>query len=163
MATYFAFAPPPNNTFSFQPTLDNDVANAVVWWNTDAQRWYISVNIQGRGSLFNIPLIGSEPKVQIQSITWDHGIVTVRTIQPHNFRVLSTVELTVADCVPVGYNGVFLAFVTDINEFTYSLASNPGPSEALGTISYDFNLGGGYLTSSTLVFRESTRTFEVTP
>lgn len=163
MTTYFAFAPPPNNTFSFQPTLDNEVANAVVWWNTDAQRWYISVSMMGRGNLFNIPLIGSEPRRQIQTIDWDHGIVTVKTVANHNFPILSTVAFTITDCIPAGYNGVFLAFVTEMNEFTYPLSVNPGISQALGTIAYDFNLGGGYLTTSTLVFRESTRLFEVTP
>lgn len=163
MTTYYSFAPPPNNAFSFQPTLDGQTANAVVWWNTDGQRWYVSVNVQGLGSLFNLPVIGSAPVVSIQSIDWANGTAIVTTDDPHGFPFLATVDVTIAGVQPAAYNGRQRSFIINPNQVIYPLPTNPGAAQALGTVSYDINIGAGYLQRSTLIFREATQMFEVSP
>lgn len=163
MTTYFAFAPPPNNSFSFQPTLDGHTANAIAWYNVGGQRWYLSTSVTGLGTLFNLPLIGSPPKIQLQDLTWALGFVTGHTVQDHGFNVLDTVDLVVNGCTPEAYNGRQRCFITDKDEFVYPLPTDPGLAQALGTLSYDINLGAGYLQTSSIVYRDDTRMFEVTP
>lgn len=171
MTTYTAFKPPPNNSFSFQPILDGNTCNAVAWFNADGQRWYINVTAVDGTLLFNLPMIGSPTGFSLQRLTWANGIAEGTTIDSHGFDFMATVMLTVSGCSPEEFNGLFPAFITGDTTFTYKLASNPagitadGTDEAvkLGFVSQDFNIGAGYLTTSTLVFREASQMFEVTP
>lgn len=161
--TTFAFAPPPNNTFAFQPTLDGQTSTCVVYWNLDAQRWYVNVSVSTTGVLFNMPLIGSASPQQVQYISWANGAVIGHTVSPHGFPVLSTAMLTLAGFQPDAYNGTFECFITDVDEFTYPLSSNPGSATGLGTLGFDVNIGAGFLITSTLVYRPDSQTFEVSP
>ena len=171
MTTYTAFKPPPNNSFSFQPFLDGNVYNAVCWWNADGQRWYITVTAVDGSLLFNLPLIGSPTGFPLQALTWANGIAQGVCIDPHGYDLLSTVILTISGCAPDEYNGVFPVFITGKNTFTYKISSNPGgttvdgtdTASKLGAVSQDFNIGAGYFTASTLVFRQASQMFEVSP
>lgn len=172
MTTFTTFQPPPNNSFSFQPTLDGNSCDAVVWWNVDGQRWYVSVTQQNGQSLFNLPLIGSPQPKLISSLTWANGIVKAATIDPHGFKFLSTFPLTLSGNSPEAYNGIFDCFITGDNTFTYKLAANPSglaavsskdEATALGIVSFDINIGAGYLSESTFVYRPTSNQFEVSP
>lgn len=172
MTTFTAFQPPPNNAFSFQPTLDGNTCTAVVWWNADAQRWFVSVSQPDGTQLFNVPLIGSPIGTPLQALTWANGIATATTQEPHGYKFLDTVKLTVSGCQPVPYNGTFPCFIIGESTFTYGLPEHPDGANAmegtdtanqLGAVSYDINMGAGYLTESTFVFRESTQMFEISP
>lgn len=163
MTTLTAFKPPPNNSFSFQPTLDGETCNVIVWWNVDGQRWYVSASLPDGTQLFNLPLIGSPGAVSLQALNWSNGAAQGQTDSPHGHAFLSTVKLTIADCLPDAYNGTFPCFIVGKDKFSYPIPGDPGAVTQLGTVSYDFNIGAGYLKSSTLVFRESTQMFEVTP
>lgn len=163
MTTFTAFAPPPNNVFSFQPVLDSQTCRATTWWNTDAQRWYVTVTGPDGTPIFNLPLVGSPYASPLEQLSWANGIATGVTSKPHGFRKLATMNLTVSGCSPVQYNGIVRAFITGEEEFKYEIPSDPSDIDTLGQVSYDINLGAGYLNSSTFVFREQSQMFEVTP
>lgn len=172
MTTYTVFQPPPNNSFSFQPTLDGNSCTGIVWWNADGQRWFITVTLPDGTPLFNLPLVGSPTSIALQSLTWANGYVIGTTQAPHGYEVLDTIMLTVSGCAPVAYNGTFPCFINSPTTFRYNLDANPNGAGLddgtdiavqLGAVSSDLNLGAGYLSVSTIVFREAAQTFEVNP
>lgn len=163
MTQLVAFVPPPNNIFSFQPILDGQTCLATTWWNSDSQRWFVTVTGPSGAALFTIPLIGSPYAVPIESLSWANGTVRATTSRPHGFRKLTTMNLSVVGCSPVAYNGVVTAFVTGPTSFTYQIQSDPNEADQLGQVSYDINLGAGYLKSSMFLFREQNQMFEISP
>lgn len=163
MTTFFPFVPNVQAPFAFQPTLDGTAYAATVTWNLFGQRWYVNVNQQDGTLVFSLPLLGSPDGVAIESATWAFGIVTIVTARPHTYTVGQTVAVTISGCAPDAYNGVVLAFIVDALTFTYPLAANPGDITQLGAEIYNLNLSAGYFTTSTLIYRGSSQTFEVTP
>lgn len=71
--------------------------------------------------------------IAITSATWASGVVTVTTAAPHGFPI-GTIEVTLAGFMPVAYNGTFLGTVTSTTVFTYPLATNPGSTTVVGTV-----------------------------
>lgn len=163
--TDFIFTPsnqgPP---FTFQPVLDGQNYTALVQWLAFGQRWYLSL-YEGSSvdPIFNLPLIGSPGGVAIQSLSWNAGLVSVVTDQPHGYRLAQTVKLTIAGCAPDAYNGVFKCLITSPQKMTYALDNNPGQATTVGQVSFDINMAEGYFSESTLVYREASQTFEVRP
>lgn len=149
--------------FSFQPTLDNQTYTASVTWNLFGQRWYVNLNELTGERVFTLPLLGSPDGSAIETLTWSFGTATAITADPHGYTIGQTVALTVYGCAPDGYNGNVLAFIVDPVTFTYTVAADPGDSTKLGTQIYNINLAAGYFDTSTLVYRVSSQTFEVTP
>ncbi len=90
MTIYTQFSPAVNQNFSFQPTLDGQLYNAIVTWSLFGRRWIVNVYTLGGALVFQKPLTGS----------------------------------------PDGY---------------------------------DINIAAGYFFTSTLVYRDSTNNFEVSP
>ena len=71
--------------------------------------------------------------VQIASLTWLAGVVTVVTSSAHGLSNNS--QVTIAGCTPAGYNVTNVtATVTNTTTFSYPLANNPGAETALGTV-----------------------------
>lgn len=163
MTTYFPFVPNAQSPFEFQPTLDGQEYTAIVTWNLFGQRYYLNVNQLSGPLVFSLPLLGSPDGAGIQALSWSFGTATAVTAQPHGYMVGQTVLITISGCVPDSYNGTFPALIVDSVTFTYQIAADPGDPTALGTEIYNINLGGVYFTDSTLVFRQSSQTFEVTP
>jgi hypothetical protein len=160
--TYYTFTPQPTGVpFQFQPTLDGNVYAATVKWNAFGQRWYIALQTINGTPVFNQALVGSQPAVQIQSLDWENGSVTMVCAFPHTFKVGDTNIISVRECLPDGYNGSFLAYALDQRTLVYPLAQPPGPATKIGLTTYDINLAGGYFKQSTLVFRQGTQQFEV--
>lgn len=163
MTTAFTqYVQSPNALFQFQPTLDGVTYTAIVTWNMAGQRLYLNVIAQDGTLIFALPLIGSPTGFTIQDLSWLNGTATVITSQPHNYEIGSTVEITISNCAPDAYNGIFEALVTDENTLTYPLASNPGEAITLGQADYNINIAAGYF-ASVLVFREANQQFEVSP
>jgi hypothetical protein len=69
----------------------------------------------------------------LASLTYAGGTVTAIAAAPHGFAIGDTVPLTIAGCVPSGYNGTFNCVVTGASSFAYVLPSNPGANTAPGT------------------------------
>lgn len=166
MTTYVPFTPTPGAPFQFQATLDGSLYNVIVNWNvTGTQtfpRWYANVYDTSNTLIVCIALIPSPAAVAIQSITWLNGVVTATTTTPHGYTLYSTTYLNMQSSVPTQYAGSVLAFITSPTTFTYSLPAYPGAATTLGVVSYDISMVAGYF-NSTLVFRESTQTFEISP
>lgn len=163
MTTYFPFVPNSQAPFSFQPTLDGDNYAATVTWNLFGQRWYLNVSQQSGGLVFSLPLLGSPDGTQLDSVSWSHGTVTAECKTPHGYALGTTVNVTITGCVPDAYNGVWPALIVDRLTFQFALASDAGSTTQLGQQIYNINIAAGYFTTSTLVFRASSQTFEVTP
>ena len=162
MTTYTSFVPSPAAPFSFLPTLDGQQYNATVTWNLFGQRWYLTVATLAGVPVFSLPLAGSPSAINLVSLSWADGFATAVTDVPHGFLLDATVDLAIAGCTPAAYNGAIQALVVDPQTIEWPLASDPGPAAQIGTVAFNIDLAGGYF-DSTLVFRESTQQFEVSP
>ena len=69
----------------------------------------------------------------ITSITWLSSTATVTTAAPHGFTTSDTLWLTIQGAAPAGYNGNWFCTVTGASQFTFALATNPGPETSPGT------------------------------
>jgi len=74
--------------------------------------------------------------VEISTITWSGGTVTVTTASPHGLPT-GTTSGTIYGCTPTAYNGSYTFTRTGASTFTYPLASNPGTITVLGYTPFD--------------------------
>lgn len=166
MTTFVDFLPTATKPFQFNPTLDGASYSLVVTWGLAGQRWYFNLYDQTGALVVYLPLIGSPSGVDIESMTWDQTtrLVTVTTALPHRLWLGVPVTLTISDMLPVAFNGVFDLLPIGPQTLTYSQPDDPGgPSTTQGIIGRDIDLVAGYFKTSTLVFREHTKQFEVAP
>jgi len=164
MTTYIQFVPQPAQAFVFSATLDGIGVTCQVPWNLFGNRWYLSMLDLNGISIAYRALAASPDPLPIKFISWeqDDGVF-VETIEPHMFEFMSTCNLTLAGVVPDVLNGVWSSFITGPNTFNFKLMTDPGPISSFGQVSNDINLAAGYFSNSTLVFRQSTQMFEITP
>lgn len=163
MTEYVDFIPSSVAPFQFNPTLDGQTYAAQVKWNLAGQRYYLELHSLDGSLVFNQALEGSPVGVAVQALTWAHGRVTVETVTPHGYRVGSTLDLTVSGCTPDTLNGLRRCLVVSSRAFSYAQAAFLGNPTVLGKVDYNLNLAGGYFTESSLVFREPSKQFEISP
>jgi hypothetical protein len=166
VATFTDFTPSSAKPFQFQPTLDGAAHTLVVTWGLAGKRWYVNLYDQTGALVFYLPLIASPSAMTVQSITWDATtqLVTVTTVAPHGLELGTIVALTISNVVPSTYNGVVDLIPNGPTTLIYPQSTDPGGNATtVGAIGRDINLGGGYLKTSTLVFRDATQQFEVSP
>lgn len=165
MTTYFPFTPTKNTVppFSFQPTLDGALYSAQVTWNMMRGGWYLNLYDLNSNLILAEAVISSPDGYSIVSLAWKNGAVTLVTTTTHGFKLLSTVDLVVSGCAPAAYNGEWQMFVVDRYTLQFPLVADPGGATQLGTVIYDVNMVKSYFETSSLVFRESSQTFEVNP
>lgn len=172
MTTIFPFQPP-TAPVTFQPTLDGELYQATVTWNYYSQRFYLTLTDLSGNLIVSRSIVGSSPQQPLSDLSWQNGLVTAVTQNPHGYPIGSLVELTIRDADPSGYNGVFECAILDGLTFTYLVVESPWPAltsasgvevaQATGTYSFDINLVEGYFKTSTLVYRAPLAQFEVTP
>lgn len=167
MTTYTLFTPPPlaaSSPFGFQPTLDFQVANVLIPWSLFGRRWYFQLTDTSGNPIVLRSLVGSPDGVLNKKITtYLEGFVIVETIEPHGYKVLDTVNLTLSGVLPADLNGVWSCFITGPTTYRFSFLQNFSNITTYGRTEYNVNLVAGYAAISTLVFRESSQNFEVTP
>lgn len=169
MTQFFPFSPSVSAAFQFQPQLDGAVYNATVPWSLFGARYYLNLSAIDGTQIWYGAIVGSPTGVQIQALSWANGIVTVTTADPHGYKIATTVALTLTGCAPDAYNGQVEAFITGATTFSFMLAADPGPATGFGATSFNVNLIGGVPNevgtafASTLVFRQQSQTFEVSP
>lgn len=166
MTTFTDFVPSSIKPFQFQLTLDGASYTLVVTWGLAGQRWYVNLYDQTGIIVFYLPLIGSSNAMAIESLTWSATthLVTATTSRPHGLELGTVVTLTISNVFPSAYNGIINLMPIGSRVLTYYRATEPGGDATIqGTIGRDINLGAGYLKTSTLVFREATQQFEVSP
>lgn len=159
----YPFTPSNQGPFQFQPILDGTSYGAVITWGLFPQGWYITLTDGGGNRIFTQPVVGSPSGVSLQGLSYLYGTVTAQTEEPHGFDIGSTMDLTLSGCVPVGYNGLQRVYITGGSSFTFDLDADPGMISTLGSVQYNIDLAWGYFQTSTLVFREASNQFEVTP
>ena len=162
MTTYTDFQPSTQQAFQFQPTLDGNVYTVIVTWNLFGARYYINVYSLDGTLILCTALAGSPTGVAIESLDWGLGQVFVTTSVPHNYDVGDTLELSIAGCEPDAYNGAYRCLVTGPDKLVYPLSTDPGAATSLGVVNYDISMVEQYF-ASTLVFREASSQFEVSP
>jgi len=74
------------------------------------------------------------PATDISTITWSGSVVTVTTATAHGIPSGDTVQIVIAGCTPIGYNGTFAGTSTGTNSVTYPLVSDPGASSVVGSL-----------------------------
>src|SRR5579875_189303 len=70
-------------------------------------------------------------RVQISSISWNNGTVTVNTVSPISFGPGQLVNINGVS--PIGFEGTFVPTVVSSTQFSYPLAANPGASSGSPT------------------------------
>jgi hypothetical protein len=164
--TPFAFTPSSVGNrvpYRFQPVLDGRGYSATVYWNVAGQRWYIALIDQTGALVFDMALVGSPVGQTVDSLVWANGFALGSTVVPTGLRIGDTLDLVISDCLPDGYNGQQRCLVTGPNTFSYPLAVDPGLITVFGGLSFDIDLLAGYQFGSTLVYRGTSRVFEVVP
>jgi hypothetical protein len=97
------------------------------------------------GSADRVTAITGNNLNNITAASWSSGTVTITTQNAHGYSNGQTVTIT--GMTPNGYNGTFtIATTAQNNQFTYSLASNPGTATTFGLAanSYDTTTHGQY-------------------
>lgn len=164
MTTYVLFQPSPVAAFSFSATLDLQTVNCAVPWSLFGFRWYLSLTDTSGNLLVYRSLVGSRDGVANKSISWSFdGRITVETAQPHGYAFMETIDLTLSGVAPIVLNGIWEAFITSPTTYQFNLPTDPGTITAFGRTDYNINLVENYFSFSTLVFRESTKNFEISP
>jgi hypothetical protein len=167
MTTYTLFTPPRKTPFQFQPTLDGQVYNVSVTWNMFGQRWYLNLYDLNGNRLDTTSMVGSPDSAPVATQTWDvvREQVTVTTILPHAIPLGVEANLTVTGAFPPAYNTTAQMIAVSPTALIYSLEADPGgPATQPGMIVQNIPLfPGQYFQTSTLLYRESTGMFEVSP
>lgn len=162
MTTITPFVPNNRVPFAFQPTLDGQVYNVTVTWNLFGVRYYINVYSLAGVLVVAKAMVGSPDGLAIEGLSWANGKAFATTSLPHGFKIGTTIALTVTGCAPDAFNGQIQAFVTGPQTLTWAIAGDPGMATAFGAVTYNISLVAGYF-ASTLVFRQSSQQFEVSP
>jgi hypothetical protein len=87
--------------------------------------------------------------VQIASLVWSGGTVTVTTIEPHGLSGTAIGPIYAA--LPSAYSGTFTFTITSATTFTYPLATNPGVATATGYTSFSSISSGTYNANTAIV------------
>ena len=159
--TYIDFVPSAVQAPNFQVTLDGENYTVIVTWNLQAQRYYINIYTLGSDLVLCEALVGSAIGVDLESVSWDNGFVTLTTNVPHLLTIGSVIQVQVVGVVPDAYNGFYQVLVTGPMTLRYQLAVDPGQASIFGSIQQNINLVAGLFTS-TVVYRQSAGQFEVT-
>lgn len=163
MTTFTNFVPSLVAPFQFSATLDGAQYNVIVTWSLFGKRFYINVYALDGTLVVSEAMVGSPTGISLAALSWANGVVTATTAVPHGYKIGRIVSLTISGTTPAAYGGLFECLITGTSMFTYPLATNPGAAVALGTVSYDVNLIGGFFQISSLVFRQQSQQFEVSP
>lgn len=162
--TNYPFQPSNQGPFQFQPILDGVSYNALISWGLFGQGWYFNLYSGAGDRIVSEALVGSPTGLNIESLVWDlRGNVTAKVVDPHGYKIGSVVDLVIAGAAPAAYSGEKRAFIIGPDTFTFVQAFDPGQATNLGVVSYDIDLLANRGFTSTVVFREASQTFEVTP
>jgi hypothetical protein len=74
--------------------------------------------------------------MEIIDAVWTAGTVNVRTVNPlpaSTGGVGTVISVLMTGFLPVGYNGLYDCTVTGVDEFSYSLLADPGPTTTVGS------------------------------
>lgn len=166
MTTYVNFVPSTTGPFSFQATLDGTPYNVTITQNVYGQRYYVNVYDISNNLVVSRGMNSSTPKFG-GTFTWADGTAYVSLTSPHWIPVGAVANLTASD-TDIGFDGQYQMLATGPSSLSYALSISPG-GPVSGNIAQNINFIAGYKNaagdyfSSTLVFRENTKQFEVTP
>ena len=141
---------------------DGETYNVTVTWNLFGRRCYVNCFDSLNNRVFTVALIESSPALPLGAVSWSPASLTAEVVtkSPHGFPVGSTIRLTVASVVPVGYNGCYDCWVTGPSTLEFDLSVNPGAATVFGSVSQLISMTSGYF-ASTLIWRSGQ--FEVSP
>jgi hypothetical protein len=149
--------------YTFNPTMDQRVVAARVVWSLFGKRYYLRMSELTGTPIFLLPVIGSLEGFSVLSLNWLRGQVYMTTTYPHDYRVGSTLILTIRGCAPNGYNGRTRAYIPNPRQIIYNQPIYPGQPLQFGFVNYDINIAAGYFNTSRIVYRTANRQFEVSP
>lgn len=150
---------------NFQALFDGLSYQIIVTWNTAAQRYYINIYENTGALIVATPLTVTSSGIELLSLVWDRNqqIMTaemayfIGTPRP----VGQIVKYTLQDCDPDSLNKEYECNVLSPTTFSFSMVSDPGPINRLGSAQRYLNMIGPWFKISTLIFRDDQ--FEVRP
>lgn len=149
--------------FTFNPTLDGNNYVATITWNVAGQRYYLNLVDVSGNLVICAAVVSSADPASIASLSWDSGVVTATTTEPHGLVLGSLVALRVSGSNPDGYNGVQDCTPTGPSTFTYELSANPGDAVQAGSFGTVIDLCQGLFSASRLVYYAAANAFEAFP
>lgn len=158
MSTLIPFTPTANGAFTFSPVLDGTTYNGVVTWALFGQRWFLNLYAPSGPLIVAIPLVESIDPIAA-TLTTTRGLYTA-TVAPFMEEEPNVGWSVSSSNVPTGTLLDDVSFQSGVVRL-----SNPASVTGVDTqAAFDktFNLIGGYGFTSTLVFRGSSQTFEIT-
>lgn len=160
MTTVVDFQPSGTAPFQFQATLDGDHYIVTVPSNAFGERYYVQVSDLSGNLVVYRAIVSSTAKIQA-AFSWANGTAMAVLSSPHNVPIGAVARVTVSDTDGL-YDGTFLALATSSTVLTFPMATDPGAT-ASGSTSQDVNLVAGYFSTSSLVWRDNTGQFEISP
>lgn len=161
--TVYPFNPTGQAVVNFQPTLDGQQYQAIVTWSLFGQRYFISIYDLSNNLIVMEGVSGSPTPLPLDSLSWEGGLVTAETTNPHNFTLGSIVELAVSGNAPIAFNGTFQCLITGPTSFSYPLSANPGSLTSVGVAGQQVDLVSGYFVTSTLIYLTEADQFQTNP
>ena len=164
--TVVNFVPSTTGPFQFQATLDGTPYNVTVTQNVYGQRYYVNVYDLAGNLVISRGMNSSTPKFG-GTFTWADGIAYVTLTSAHWIPVGAVANLTASD-TDTGFDGQYQMLATGTNSLSYALSGNPGGSVS-GNVAQNINFLAGLLNAngqyfaSTLVYRDNTKQFEISP
>lgn len=159
MTTLIPFTPTARQAFTFSPVLDSTTYNAIVTWSLWGQRWYLNLYSSAGPLVVATALVESVDPIAA-TLTTTRGLYTATVVPFMNDEPNEGWSVSSAN-VPFGTLLDVVSFTSGIVRLTQpALLTGPDPKA-----SFDFavNLVGGFGFTSTLVFRGSSQTFEISP
>ena len=147
-ATLYPFIPSAGSPPQFTPTFDGEQYVVSVVWGLFGQRYFIKCVDMNGNLVYYQPLLESNPGLPVQSLAWNQleDVVQGVTVDPHGYKVGSTVSLTVIGAEPAQYDGTWLVLITGPSSFSYpgAFTSDPGPASVAGVLAYQINMNAAY-------------------
>lgn len=160
--TSYPFQPNASQNFVFNPVLDGVTYVATITWNVFGQRWYLNlVDVSGNLILCTAVASSADP-LPLAALSWNEGLVTAQTVQPHNIPVGAQANLLLQGDTPSGFDGLYLVTATGPTSFTYELATDPGSPVQLGSCGGVVDLAAG-LFDSLLLYFDASASFVTVP
>lgn len=147
--------------------MDGKTVTVEVRWSIFRQDWRVSLYDQDGNRIVSRALVGSPDPVATAAVVWNSAAarVEITTVAAHGLAPGDVAEWTLRNVSPIGFNGADAMRALSPTVLAYDQSASPGAAAATvqGVVGCDIDLAAGYFNTSTLVFRASSRQFEVGP
>lgn len=157
--TSYPFLPASQSPFAFQPLLGGQLYNAVVPWALWGQRWYLSLSTTSGQQIFYKAVVGSLDPVAAP-LTTIAGLYMASVVLPAPPQFIDANWSVSSSNVP---SGTTVEAVMPNGLLRLSQPATVTGTDTGAAFSFLIDLVDGYGLGSTLVFVDSSQTFQTNP